>query len=398
MKKLLLSVLFYLPLVIWAQSFYGFNLDSTGVTYGKIYPEKGTFTRLSKPICDKISLVTYNPINSTFLLKGKRSSTELNSNLITIKASSGQELSSINLNETRSEFLAFEFNAVDTSLYALNKDEFGVKLGKINLTDGRFVPVSNTICYQSFCTAINPVKGYFIFKGQVLPNSTNFKLYAVDIHTGNVINSVDVLGGDEGIKQIEFNPCDSLIYGLSKSVEGVKLGEINIQTGLFTPKSSLICTDSYWSTIDPIKGEFVFLGHQKDSTFNSLFLINLKTGLVKSSIQLNSQNAKLSNIKSIFQKCAIAKPPTTPPFVLSPNNDGVNDIFYPSEFVDVPNAILKVYNRWGSILYEQKKGEKGWDGKSKGELCPEGSYFWTITYKDSNGKDVSKTGYLTLVR
>ena len=106
----------------------------------------------------------------------------------------------------------------------------------------------------------------------------------------------------------------------------------------------------------------------------------------------------MTSIKSIFQKCAPAKPPTTPPFVLSPNNDGVNDIFYPSEFVEIPNAILKVYNRWGSILYEQKKGEKGWDGKSKGELCPDGSYFWTITYKDSNGKEVSKTGYMTLVR
>ena len=46
MKKLLLSVLYYLPLVISAQSFSGFNSDSTGIAFGKIYPEKNKFPNL----------------------------------------------------------------------------------------------------------------------------------------------------------------------------------------------------------------------------------------------------------------------------------------------------------------------------------------------------------------
>ena len=80
------------------------------------------------------------------------------------------------------------------------------------------------------------------------------------------------------------------------------------------------------------------------------------------------------------------------PNVFTPNADGENDFFYINFGDVVTNVRLNVYNRWGQEVYtsinyelcDQETGAKCWNGldMSTGDLCPEGSYFYTIEMLD----------------
>ena len=84
------------------------------------------------------------------------------------------------------------------------------------------------------------------------------------------------------------------------------------------------------------------------------------------------------------------------PTGFTPNNDGYNDLFViPGINKDNPAAI-KIYNRWGNIVYENSNYENNWDGTNKdGMDLPEATYFVIIEFI-SIGESVN--GYLDLRR
>ena len=80
------------------------------------------------------------------------------------------------------------------------------------------------------------------------------------------------------------------------------------------------------------------------------------------------------------------------PNVFTPNNDGVNDYWFIDVGDDVKNVRVKVYNRWGQLIYtsthyelcDEETGEYCWNGKdmSENEYCPNGIYYYTVELKD----------------
>jgi gliding motility-associated-like protein len=69
----------------------------------------------------------------------------------------------------------------------------------------------------------------------------------------------------------------------------------------------------------------------------------------------------------------------TAPTAFSPNGDLHNDAWEIDFLVDYPESIVQVYNRWGMLVYESKKGYPvPWDGKSHGRLVPLDTYYYII--------------------
>ena len=70
------------------------------------------------------------------------------------------------------------------------------------------------------------------------------------------------------------------------------------------------------------------------------------------------------------------------PNVFSPNNDGINDVFYPLDGGDVHQIkSLRIYDRWGGHIFENyfflsSEIAEGWNGKAKGERVSPGVYVW----------------------
>lgn len=81
---------------------------------------------------------------------------------------------------------------------------------------------------------------------------------------------------------------------------------------------------------------------------------------------------------------------------LTPNGDGINDNFSILGIDQCQGINLKVYNRWGNIVYEQDKYEDSpdWDGKSTSNIAlPQGTYFYILEFEDI---DERKAGYLDI--
>jgi gliding motility-associated-like protein len=85
------------------------------------------------------------------------------------------------------------------------------------------------------------------------------------------------------------------------------------------------------------------------------------------------------------------------PDAFSPNGDGTNDTFQVNA-TGIFNYSLKVYNRWGELVYESTNPETGWDGTYNGEQAPTGVYFYTLYATGNFGKPISREGTVQLIR
>jgi gliding motility-associated-like protein len=95
------------------------------------------------------------------------------------------------------------------------------------------------------------------------------------------------------------------------------------------------------------------------------------------------------------------------PNVFSPNNDGVNDEFLPTEIDQVKDLEIQIYNRWGGLVYEAKSVEEflspGWTGQSQqlNAPAPEGVYYYVCSFTAESLGDSSEqvaTGFVHLFR
>jgi gliding motility-associated-like protein len=85
----------------------------------------------------------------------------------------------------------------------------------------------------------------------------------------------------------------------------------------------------------------------------------------------------------------------------SPNNDGVDDKF----IILRPwgtTVSLRIFNRWGQIVYQNPNYQNEWDGRGVGnmlgKLLPSGTYFYSVDSFDTSGKHQHFSGNVTMVR
>jgi gliding motility-associated-like protein len=80
------------------------------------------------------------------------------------------------------------------------------------------------------------------------------------------------------------------------------------------------------------------------------------------------------------------------PNAFTPNGDGLNDTWQVPFLESVSGGAVKVFNRYGQIVF-QTAGTLKWDGRFKGAELPSGAYAYLLQY---NGK--TKKGVVMLLR
>ncbi|MXO05845.1 gliding motility-associated C-terminal domain-containing protein [Flavobacterium sp. HBTb2-11-1] len=85
----------------------------------------------------------------------------------------------------------------------------------------------------------------------------------------------------------------------------------------------------------------------------------------------------------------------------TPNNDGKNDLFRIDCIESYPNNELRVFNRYGALVYSKAHYENDWNGTAnvsgvvnRGDMLPTGTYFYVITIGDGT----VKKGWLSIMR
>jgi gliding motility-associated-like protein len=72
------------------------------------------------------------------------------------------------------------------------------------------------------------------------------------------------------------------------------------------------------------------------------------------------------------------------PNAFTPNNDGINDTWFIETLEAYPNAEVKVFNRYGQMVFNNHGVNKSWDGTFKGVLLSPGAYVYTIDLKNNS--------------
>jgi gliding motility-associated-like protein len=91
------------------------------------------------------------------------------------------------------------------------------------------------------------------------------------------------------------------------------------------------------------------------------------------------------------------------PNVFSPNGDGINDFFQPFPFTSVSTINLKIFDRWGKVVFETHEPGINWDGKDKttNQPCSDGTYFFVCdVFEITLSGEIKRSiqGSLTILR
>lgn len=74
-----------------------------------------------------------------------------------------------------------------------------------------------------------------------------------------------------------------------------------------------------------------------------------------------------------------------------------NEVFLPI-VQKVTRFQMLIFNRWGQLLFESNSPDVGWDGYYNGMLCAQDVYIYRIDAEYENGRQITRTGDVTLLR
>jgi gliding motility-associated-like protein len=76
---------------------------------------------------------------------------------------------------------------------------------------------------------------------------------------------------------------------------------------------------------------------------------------------------------------------------ITPNGDGINDTWIIYNIEKHPGTSVRVFNRWGSEVFQSKEYKNDWDGNG----LPEAAYYYKVISNDDGAKEIKGWLYIT---
>lgn len=110
--------------------------------------------------------------------------------------------------------------------------------------------------------------------------------------------------------------------------------------------------------------------------------------------------AVADSINILFENCSCK---FYVPDAFTPGRGGVNSVFMPKYRCTLHYTVkqyqLKVFNRWGELLYSSNDPSSGWDGSFKNRREPADTYVWELSFHDDQVKTPHRQhGTVLLIR
>lgn len=113
-------------------------------------------------------------------------------------------------------------------------------------------------------------------------------------------------------------------------------------------------------------------------------------------LQVTDGNGCVGTDEIIFE--SVCEKSLIMPNAFTPNGDGVNDVLMPVLLDEISDFELKIFNRWGQLIFYTKDPDEGWNGREININAPVEQYVWTASYKNGNGEDQFEKGSVSLLR
>lgn len=85
------------------------------------------------------------------------------------------------------------------------------------------------------------------------------------------------------------------------------------------------------------------------------------------------------------------------PSAFTPADEEPNNVFIP-RLENIDQYSLKIFNRWGGVLFETSKPEEYWDGKYNNAEVEPGAYIYWIKATGLDGKNHNLTGTVSIIK
>lgn len=85
------------------------------------------------------------------------------------------------------------------------------------------------------------------------------------------------------------------------------------------------------------------------------------------------------------------------PDYFSPNGNDANEVLY-VRGSPLFEFTMRIYNRWGQIIFVSNDQQTGWDGSIDGRPAQPGIYVYRVNGVSPGGQEVERSGQITLVR
>jgi gliding motility-associated-like protein len=134
------------------------------------------------------------------------------------------------------------------------------------------------------------------------------------------------------------------------------------------------------------------------STGSTDSVININNGGLYHLTAMNSCGSVSDEIAVLTEFCA---DDLFFPTAFTPNNDGRNDHFRAAYLsgLKVYDYKLKIFNRWGNVVFKTSDVSQGWNGKVDGQQQMSDVFVFIASYKRSpTAPAVTKKGTMTLIR
>lgn len=209
--------------------------------------------------------------------------------------------------------------------------------------------------------------------------------YTYEWNNGQTLNiATDLWTGSHQLTVTDGNGCKYSFEYFMPQPEELKLAHSIVPLSCKDQSDAIITTQAYGG-IQPYTYWW--------STGSTDVEIN---GLVQGEYQLTIQDENLCESSYTFYIEESKDVCIDVPNTITPNGDNYNDTWIIDDIDLYPNASVKIFNKWGNLVYETIGEYIPWGGTHNGRPLPSAVYYYIIDLGTNNGE--SYTGTITIIR
>ncbi|HIP37039.1 MAG TPA: T9SS type B sorting domain-containing protein, partial [Crocinitomix sp.] len=283
-------------------------------------------------------------------------------------------------------------------LYALDGGTPQSSPSFINLSDATYlVEVTNNGCTVTQTVTINTISSISYTYNFQIPICTTPGYISLNILGGASPYIVDWPQNNLIGDSISINNAGMFIFNITDvngcsyqdTITTVSPGDPQLSVDLEVNNISCIgLSDGSAEVIDVIGGVAPYL-YQWDNGSTSTTIKDLSENIYQ--VTVTDQNGCIGTATAIISvdnnDCLDIHN------AISPNGDGQNDVWEITGIQGKTNSTVKVFNRWGALVFESDNYQNDWRGTYKGKDLPAGIYFYIVTVDGDNFE-----GSLTIIR